>query len=243
MNKLKVLNRNQLKYIAMFLMFCDHIGLAFFEPETTVWYVLRYVLGRSAFPIFCVLFVEGIYYTKRPLVHLRDCLIFALLSEVPFDMVCSGKYFDLHDQNVMFTWFLGLLVCLITRKFFDACVDDSDINENICGLASFCVCLVFCIIAYVCRVDYMSIGISAMFLSFLIGYRTKFQCSYALLGVVVALIDGLCSMTIWTFPAVLLLCLYDNKRYVKTSVLQKYSFYLFYPLHLSVIGLLAMYVF
>ena len=101
MNRLKVLNRNQLKYIAMLLMLCDHIGLAFFEQGTIVWYVLRYVLGRSAFPIFCVLFIEGIYYTKRPLVHLRDCLIFAFLSEVPFDMVCSGKYFDLHNQNVI----------------------------------------------------------------------------------------------------------------------------------------------
>ena len=64
MNRLKVLNRNQLKYIAMLLMLCDHIGLAFFEQGTIVWYVLRYVLGRSAFPIFCVLFIEGIYYTK-----------------------------------------------------------------------------------------------------------------------------------------------------------------------------------
>ena len=52
MNRLKVLNRNQLKYIAMLLMLCDHIGLAFFEQGTIVWYVLRYVLGRSAFPIF-----------------------------------------------------------------------------------------------------------------------------------------------------------------------------------------------
>lgn len=243
MDKLKVLNRNQLKYIAMLLMLCDHIGLAFFEPGTTIWYVLRYVLGRSAFPIFCVLFVEGIYYTKRPFVHLRDCLIFALLSEVPFDMVSFGKYFDLHDQNVMFTWFLGLLVCLITRKFLDACMVDSDISETFGGLAAFAVCLVFCIVAYVCRVDYTSIGICAMFLIFLVGYRTKFECSYALLGIIVAFIDGLCSVTIWTFPAVLLLCLYDNKRYVKTSTLQKYSFYLFYPAHLFIIGLLAMYVF
>ena len=243
MNRLKVLNRNQLKYIAMLLMLCDHIGLAFFEQGTIVWYVLRYVLGRSAFPIFCVLFIEGIYYTKRPLVHLRDCLIFAFLSEVPFDMVCSGKYFDLHHQNVMFTWFLGLLVCLISRKFLDISIDDSDISETVCGLASFGVCLVFCIVAYVCRVDYISIGIFSMFLIFLVGYRTKFKCSYALLGVVVAFIDGLCSVTIWTFPAVLLLCLYDNKRYVKTAALQKYSFYLFYPVHLFVIGLLAMYVF
>ena len=49
MNRLKVLNRNQLKYIAMLLMLCDHIGLAFFEQGTIVWYVLRYVLGRSAY--------------------------------------------------------------------------------------------------------------------------------------------------------------------------------------------------
>lgn len=243
MNKLKVLNRNQLKYIAMMLMLCDHIGLAFFEPGTTIWYVLRYILGRSAFPIFCVLFVEGIYYTKRPFVHLRDCFIFALLSEIPFDMVCSGKYFDLQDQNVMFTWFLGLLVCLISKKFLDVCADDSDMSENVCCLASFGVCILFCIIAYVCRVDYTSIGICSMFLIFLIGYRTKFTCSYALLGIVVAFIDGLCSMTIWTFPAVLLLCLYNNKCHVKTSTLQKYSFYAFYPLHLFVIGLLSMYVF
>ena len=39
MDKLKVLNRNQLKYIAMLLMLCDHIGLAFFEPGTTIWVV------------------------------------------------------------------------------------------------------------------------------------------------------------------------------------------------------------
>ena len=248
MNKLKVLNRNQLKYIAMILMLCDHIGAAFCEQGTTAWYILRYVCGRTSFPIFCVLFVEGIYFTKRPLVHLRDCFIFALLSEIPFDMAFSGKSFDFANQNVMWTWFLGLFMCLMLREILKYGEDsknkkNADFSENVCLLACFVICILFCILAYLCRVDYTSVGICIIFFFFMVGYRTKFNCDYIVFGIIVAVIDGICSLTFWTFPAVLILFLYDNKKCVNTSALQKYSFYVFYPLHLFIIGLFVMYVF
>lgn len=235
MNKsYKILSRNQLKYIAMLLMFLDHFALAFLPENTPLWYVLRYVFGRSAFPIFCVLFVQGFFYTKRPVRHMIDCAVFALLSEIPYDGVVQQGWYA---QNVMFTWLLGFIMCHMMSYIFDT------VKWSKACVYNGVVCLGFAFLATVFCVDYMFVGIFCIYAVYMMMKVSDGNISVWELCLAVALIDGLASATVWTLPAVLLFAFYDTNKYEKQTVFQKYSFYAFYPLHLSVIALLNFFSF
>ena len=59
MKKLKFLNSNALKIIAMILMLLDHLWATIIPGNQ--WMTL---VGRMAFPIFAFLVVEGFIYTS-----------------------------------------------------------------------------------------------------------------------------------------------------------------------------------
>ena len=71
-------------------------------------YDLMRTVGRLGFPIFCFLMVEGFMRTKNIKSYLLRMGIFALVSEIPFDLAMTGKFFYWGYQNVFFTLFLGL---------------------------------------------------------------------------------------------------------------------------------------
>lgn len=92
-----------LKGLAIFTMLVDHVGCVLF-PEAG-W--LRGI-GRLSFPIFCFLISEGCYYTGNLPRYLGRLALFALLSEIPYDLALRGTWLFPNSQNVFFTLFLGL---------------------------------------------------------------------------------------------------------------------------------------
>ncbi|MEK5209383.1 TraX family protein [Psychrobacillus sp. FSL H8-0510] len=89
-----------LKWIAMITMVIDHVGIFFFPEET--W--MR-VIGRIAFPLFMILFVEGAVRTRNPKSHAVRIWLFALLSQVPYTLL-----FNTYQLNVLFAMILVLMV-------------------------------------------------------------------------------------------------------------------------------------
>lgn len=129
-----------LKVIAMIAMFIDHFAAIFLtdylsctvpnlsQEELMAWFqghvgvavvymvmLLMRLIGRFGFPLFAFLLVEGFTHThsvKRYAIHL---FVFALISELPFNLGFASTLFFPSYQNVFFTLLLGLL-CMASIK-------------------------------------------------------------------------------------------------------------------------------
>ena len=100
-----------LKLIALTSMIIDHYG-AIFQNNINIYRII----GRIAFPIYCFLLVEGYIHTKNLKNYTLRLFIFALISELPFDMAFYGGL-DLKHQNVFFTLLIGLVaIYLLDHK-------------------------------------------------------------------------------------------------------------------------------
>ena len=77
-------------------------------------WIMRAV-GRLAFPIFAFLLVEGYRHTSDIRKYFIRLFLFALISEVPFDLASTGQVFDLQKQNIFFTLAAGLVVLYLGK--------------------------------------------------------------------------------------------------------------------------------
>lgn len=114
------MTRFSLKLLALFCMLCDHLSkvvlsggvlLPFIGTEAELWLrTVLEVIGRIAFPIFAWFTAEGCRKTKHPEKYLLRMLLFAILSEAPFQLCFYGAGylgFQLGCHNVIFTMLLA----------------------------------------------------------------------------------------------------------------------------------------
>lgn len=71
--------------------------------------VLMRLVGRVSFPIFAFLIVNGYFHTSNKAKYLLRLSLFALISEPFFDFANTGMWLEFTHQNVFFTLALGLL--------------------------------------------------------------------------------------------------------------------------------------
>ena len=93
-----------LHIIAMTLMLMDHLWATLLPAKE--WLTCA---GRVAFPIFAFMAVEGYFHTRSFKKYILRMLLFAVLSEIPFDLMYGGTWFYPVHQNVLWTFLLGLL--------------------------------------------------------------------------------------------------------------------------------------
>lgn len=132
----KGITGSTLKLIAIFTMLIDHTAatiiertlmargmgnlnasdtqaaMNFFLNNAFLYYldIIMRLIGRIAFPIFCFLLVEGFLHTHNKFKYAIRLAVFALISDIPFDLAFKNKPFDFSYQNVFFTLFIALLV-------------------------------------------------------------------------------------------------------------------------------------
>lgn len=172
-------------------------------------------IGRLAFPIFCFLLVEGFLHTRDRKKYVFRMGIFALMSEVPFDLAFSGRILEFGYQNVYFTLFLGLLTMLLYSKIEEYAQNSSAMYV----LAKFAVIFVGMEMAGLLRTDYGALGIICIMVPYVFRQNRKTQ-----------LLAGAISFC-WEPPAMfafLPLAFYNGTRGIRL----KYIFYVFYPAHL-----------
>ena len=111
MAKLKCLNATYLKLIAMVCMLLDHTWGILVSGQ--IWMTC---VGRIAFPIFAFQIAEGYAHTKNFKKYLLRLFLFGLLSEIPYNYMTGGGWFNPFGQNVMFTLCIALLVIRIIDR-------------------------------------------------------------------------------------------------------------------------------
>ena len=184
--------------------------------------VMRRIIGRMAFPIYCFLLTEGFEKTKSRLKYAGRLFAFALISEIPFDLAQNGEVFYPYYQNVFFTLLIGFLMIWLMEKIEKRC---QNFFFRLAGqAAAFCAASVLSELIYC---DYGVHGVIAVALLYLFR-RNKLE----------QIIAG-CIAFLWeiTAPfAFVFIALYNGKRGIRL----KYFFYIFYPAHLLVLYLLTL---
>ncbi|MDD6213094.1 MAG: TraX family protein [Clostridiales bacterium] len=219
------LTGTDLKWIALISMTLDHIGVVL-VPRGTLYWILR-ILGRLAFPIYCFLLTEGDLHTRSHGRYLRNLGIFALLSEIPFDLARSHTWFDGSYQNVYVTLFLGECMLCLFREIQGKLKDRG-------WLISFFAMILFMILAECLHTDYGQAGI--FMIAILAVFRPLNKKKLLKIGGVMALgwIGSWVQMTAaLSFPGPI--AWYNGKRGERRW---KYGFYLYYPLHFMVLILI-----
>lgn len=92
-----------LHILAMALMFCDHLWATVIPGNQ--WLTC---LGRMAYPIFAFMLVEGYFHTGNLRRYALRLFFFALLAEIPFNLMYSASLFYPYHQNVIWTLLMGL---------------------------------------------------------------------------------------------------------------------------------------
>lgn len=210
-------NSFQLKWIAIITMVIDHVGAVLFPHH-----MMFRVIGRIAFPIFCFLLVEGFFHTRDIYRYLIRLGVFAVLSEIPYDLAFHGKVLEAHGQNVFFTLFLGVLLMYLMEK-----------NRNI--LVRIVYVLLIMWAASVLHTDYSYRGILLILIYYLLHARKELKVSVGAAWNIFMYMDirNLAWIPVQYFGAFasVSIALYNGERGPKI----KYFFYLFYPCHLLVL--------
>ncbi|ERK53635.1 TraX family protein [Leptotrichia sp. oral taxon 879] len=230
-SKIRVFSGAQLKYIAFLSMLIDHVNKALMYPLLTENGFLRYVsdvfdiLGRVAFPIFMFFLVEGFFKTGNRFKYLLNLIIFGIISEIPFDLFQSAVFFQPNSNNVMFTLALALVMIWVIDELK---VPKSYIIPPVLWFpVSIIIVITVCLLSMIWGLDYEYHGILIAYffyifrnnpiLSIIGGYLSIFKTPWALLGFGLTLT-------------------YNGKRGKQNKILN----YLFYPVHLLILGLLRL---
>lgn len=209
------LGREYLKLIAIITMAIDHVG-AFLYPEHEV---LR-IIGRIAFPIFGYLLILGAENTRNMRNYFLRLIVFAAISQIPYFLVQGYEPFE--TLNIFFTLSLGLLFLVNTLAVIPVLLVSMFVNFDF-GLYG--IVLIACIR--------------------LLRERTVFGIlAYVTYSLITFTISPIQPFQLLALPLIFL----HHTGYLKMTRIEvrknvypmwrKYLFYLFYPLHLSILYLL-----
>lgn len=244
-----------LKNIAVVTMLIDHIGAvivirlliqkglygAMVDQEAYIaWvgqnrgmygtYMAMRIIGRFAFPIYCFLLAEGFQKTRNVKRYLGRMLLFALISEIPFDLAFSGRLWNMQYQNVFFTLFIGLMV-IAGLRLVDQRLAGPETWRKLAGVGLYAVIIVAgSALALALKTDYSFKGILAITVLYLFRSHRKAQIWAGV--IIFLLMDGMDMIAALSF---LLIWFYNGAR----GRQNKYFFYFFYPAHLLVLWLIC----
>ena len=240
-----------IKMIAMVAMVIDHVAATILErmmvqneiglfgsegvgdPLPVIYLIMR-LIGRLSFPVFVFLLVEGVEHTHDRWKYLKRMVLFALISEMPFDFalglsnaeIMDGKIIEFSHQNVFFTLAIGLLTIIGIQS-----VEATEWKKAGKVFMKSGIAIAGIALAALLRTDYGAFGVLAIVVMYLL--RKKRMKAVAVTCVVLTVFDFL---EISSFLILLPIRFYNGKR----GWSLKWVFYVFYPAHLFLLWLICL---
>ncbi len=225
------INATTLKWIAIIAMIADHIALlATSSLPSELLFVMR-ITGRFTMPIICYLIAEGFYHTRNRGKYARRLLVFAVISQLPFNYFLTGTPFRIVPFNVLFCLLLGF--CALWMLTSERSATAKAVIVALCIIGS-----VIC--------DWLVIGVLWILAFGLNRGNFKKQAIWFSLiviafGTIAPLITGDLSqlMQFGTVLSLPLLMIYNGKKEGDSTpawMSNKWMFYVFYPLHLLLLA-------
>ena len=224
------LNRTQIKYIAITSMLIDHTAVLLLPPEKyptlTILYVIMRTIGRIAAPVMFYFLVEGYIHTSSRMKYIIRLLSFGIFSQAPYSLV-RYREMSWDNLNVMFTLFMSFVILVIVDKVE---------NKVLRGIV-------------VSTIMFLSVfsdwGVMGPFMVWLFYIyhedRKKQLISYISLSIAQILMSIFMMISgalvwyesIWQIGMILpVILIYPyNGEAGRKNIINKWSFYLFYPLH------------
>ncbi len=253
------LNGNTLKLIAIITMLIDHLTYVFIEagilPKINASYIggqsLDYTsedymfwsmmdvigrgIGRLAFPIFVFLLVEGFLHTRNVWKYALRLGLFAIISEIPFDMAFNKEFFNWQYQSVYVTLLIGLLMMVgfeaVANRF------SGKISIVLTQTLIFIVALAASHFAFC---DYAEMGIAMIAAVYFTRNRRNFTWLAVLIAMIITIpVVNSSPIEVIGCLSFLLIALYNGER---GNFSLKYLFYAFYPAHLLILGLINIFI-
>ena len=225
-----------LHIIAMIFMLCDHMWATILDYE---WLTC---IGRIAFPIFAFLITEGYIHTSNINKYIKRMVIFAIITEIPFNLMVSASPIYPFHQNVLWTFVISLL----TLKYLNF-----DNTKNI--FKSILIIILAIIIATITMCDYFGAGVM-MVVGFYIFRKSKLLQLLMMIYVNMILIQGyiypidIAGYTYY-FPqqgfailSLIFIWLYNGKQGYHAKWFKIFC-YAFYPLHMLILYILTIVLF
>ncbi len=241
----QILNSNQIKLIAIIAMTIDHIAWLVFpgfaqEPLP----VFLHIIGRLTCPIMCYFIAEGYHYTKNINKYTFRLFLFAFISHFAYVFASQGfvdwksfipfYYGDfLNQTSVMWSlaWGLVMLRVIYTSK----------IKGNLLKVV---LLALICVVSFpadwscVAALCILAIGMNRGNFKAQMLYMIFFVCTYtAVYAMSLSILYGFIQLgVVLSIP---ILKMYNGKRgeNPKINKAVKWLFYIYYPLHLFIIGL------
>jgi len=230
-----------LHIMAMAFMLCDHIWGTLLAGND--WLTC---IGRLAFPIFAFLIVEGYHHTSDFKKYLKRILIFAVISEIPFNLMHGGYFYPL-AQNVLWTFAISLLIIRFNERVKERPIWIRMLTAlGSVAAAFFLGTFSFC--------DYGFAGVATVLSFYLLrGDRWYHKLSQLVILWYIhgELLGGLSYVLELPFGEVLLprqgfailalipIWLYRGKKGSDSKLLRQINYW-FYPVHMAVLGIIAM---
>lgn len=234
------LNRNQIKYIVIITMLIDHIAWGFVDAVNPFLGACMHFIGRLTGPTMAYFVGEGYSYTKDVGRYQKRLALFALISWPAYVYFESGSLFLYFEnghsmlnptQSVIFTLFLGLSAIRIWES--------PKMKKTIKIICIILLCLLSCIGDWA----FMDV-LGCLFVHI---YRNRPKAKWTAFTLIFVIPNALLMIyagfhSAWFQAGVLLVplmigFLYNGQCGSKAKI-HKWFFYLFYPVHLLVLGLL-----
>ena len=229
-----------LHMMAMLFMLCDHLWGTVVPGNDWLTCV-----GRLAFPIFAFMLVEGYFHTRNLKKYVGRLLLFAVISEIPFNLALGSSLFYPIHQNVLWSFLISIGLIYWNERAGKTGKIWKSVAVGILSV------ILGYLVGLLTMVDFYHAGILTVLVFYFFrqrkwwGYIGQLLCLWY---INVEMLGGLSyewqvlGETVWVSQqsfallALIPIWLYRGRQGPHSKVLQ-YTYYAFYPVHLLVLGL------